>query len=124
MILRIVKRLFPDFEFSWLGREMRDNLPLEMNFMHEASNAARVAHNFESVPGTPLYIPKVFFSTKRTLTMEYIEGGKVNDKEYLAIHGIDRNRLSQELTKVFSEQVYIHGFFHADPHQGLYLAPD
>lgn len=100
---------------------MRMNLPLEMNFIHEASNAARVAHNFEeTVPNSPLYIPKVFSATKRTLVMEFIEGGKVNDKEFLAMHGIDRNKLSQELCKIFSEQVYIHGFFHADPHQGIY----
>lgn len=119
--LRIVKRIFPDFEFSWLGREMRENLPLEMNFMHEASNAARVTHNFESIPDSPLYIPRVLSSTKRTLVMEFIEGAKIDDKEYLAVHGIDRNKVSQELCKIFSEQVYIHGFFHADPHQGNLL---
>ncbi|CAG8702745.1 4009_t:CDS:2, partial [Acaulospora colombiana] len=115
--LRVVKRLFPDFEFSWLGREMRENLPLEMNFVHEASNAARVSHNFESVPNSPLYVPKVLSATKRTLVMEFVEGAKINDKDFLAIHGIDRNRVSQEIAKIFSEQVYIHGFFHADPHQ-------
>jgi hypothetical protein len=38
---------------------MRENLPLEMNFMHEASNSARVTHNFESVPNSPLYIPRL-----------------------------------------------------------------
>lgn len=97
---------------------MRENLPLEMNFMHEASNAARVTHNFESVPNSPLYIPRVLSSTKRTLVMEFIEGAKIDDKEYLAAHGIDRNTVSQELCKIFSEQVYIQGFFHADPHQG------
>jgi aarF domain-containing kinase len=119
IILQVVKRLFPDFEFSWLGREMRENLPLEMNFVHEASNAARVAHNFSSVTHSPLYIPKVLSATKRTLVMEFVEGAKINDKDFLATHGIDRNRVSQEISKIFSEQVYIHGFFHADPHQGL-----
>ena len=61
---------------------------------------------------------RVVSSTKRTLVMEFIEGAKIDDKEYLAKHGIDRNRVSQELCKIFSEQVYIHGYFHADPHAG------
>jgi len=120
IILRIVKKIFPDFEFSWLGREMKTNLPLEMNFVHEASNAARIAHNFEPVPNSALYIPKVLSATKRTLVMEYIEGAKIDDREFLAMHAIQRNRVSQELCKIFSEQVYNHGWFHADPHSGLY----
>lgn len=53
--------------------------------------------------------------------MEYIEGAKINDMEFLAVHGIDRNRVSQELCKIFSEQVYNHGWFHADPHRGNLL---
>ncbi|KAG8835312.1 hypothetical protein FRC17_004094 [Serendipita sp. 399] len=121
--LQIVKWLFPDFEFSWLGREMGENLPKEMNFVHEASNAARVAHNFESVPDTVLYIPRVLYATKRTMVMEYVEGKKCDENvhEYLRTHGIDRNEVSRELSKIFSEQVYIHGFFHADPHPGNLL---
>jgi aarF domain-containing kinase len=50
--------------------------------------------------------------------MEFIEGAKIDDKETLARLGINRNRVSQELCKIFSEQVYIHGYFHADPHAG------
>jgi aarF domain-containing kinase len=78
---------------------MKTNLPLEMNFVHEASNAARIAHNFESVPNSALYIPKVLSATKRTLVMEFIEGAKIDDREFLAMHGIQRNRVSQELCK-------------------------
>lgn len=122
-ILRVVKRLFPEFEFTWLGREMKENLPLEMNFVHEASNAARVSYNFENVENTALYIPKVISATKRVLIMEFIEGWRVSDIESSARHGIDRNQVSQELTKIFSEQVYIQGFFHADPHLGVLEIP-
>lgn len=31
-LLRLVKRVFPEFEFTWLGEEMEANLPLEMDF--------------------------------------------------------------------------------------------
>jgi hypothetical protein len=32
MMLRLVKAVFPSFEFTWLGEEMEQNLPLEMDF--------------------------------------------------------------------------------------------
>lgn len=31
-LLQLVKRFFPTFEFAWLGEEMEQNLPLEMDF--------------------------------------------------------------------------------------------
>jgi hypothetical protein len=66
-----VKYWFPEFEFSWLAEEMRENLPKEMNFTFEAANAVRTVENFENVK-TSLYIPEVYFSSKRVLIMEYI----------------------------------------------------
>lgn len=35
ILLKVVKRIFPTFEFEWLGDEMKENLPLEMDFVHE-----------------------------------------------------------------------------------------
>ncbi|KAG8724410.1 hypothetical protein FRC12_024320, partial [Ceratobasidium sp. 428] len=121
--LAFVKRYFPTFEFSWLGEEIATNLPLEMDFVHEAQNAAKVTENFSKIPKgkTSVYVPKVLRATPRTLVMEYVKGGRVDDLEYLASHNIDRNAVSQELSRAFSEMVYIHGFFHADPHPGNLL---
>ena len=82
-LLAWVKAIFPEFEFSWLADEMRQNLPLEMDFNHEAQNAARATADFAHLRKTTLYIPKVLQATKRTLVMEFIEGGRVDDLEYL-----------------------------------------
>ncbi|KAF8319580.1 ABC1 family-domain-containing protein [Cantharellus anzutake] len=116
-----VKRVFPEFEFSWLGEEVRTNLPLELNFLQEADNTSRVKANFADVKHTSLYIPEVLSATKRTLVMEFISGARVDDLDYLARHKIDRNQVSQELSRIFSTMVYLHGFFHADPHAGNLL---
>lgn len=59
-----VKKLFPEFEFTWLGEEMRENLPKELNFVHEAANAERLDSDFKNIK-TSLYIPKVLFASKR-----------------------------------------------------------
>jgi aarF domain-containing kinase len=38
---------------------------------------------------------------------------QVDDLAYLAQHHIDRNRVAQEIQRIFSQMVYINGFFHA-----------
>ncbi|KZO98931.1 ABC1-domain-containing protein [Calocera viscosa TUFC12733] len=116
-----VKALFPNFEFSWLGEEMQENLPLEMDFSHEAGNARRAIEDFKMEKQTTLYIPRVLWANRRSMVMEYIEGARVDDLPFLAKHGIDRNRVSQELSRIFSQMVYLKGFFHADPHPGNLL---
>ena len=112
-----MKHWFPEFEFTWLGEEMRENLPKEMDFVHEARNAERATEDFKGIR-TSLYIPDVLFSSKRVLVMEYIQGGRVDDLEYLDAHAIDRNRVAVELSKIFSRMVHLSGWFHADPHPG------
>ncbi|KAG8213890.1 ABC1 family-domain-containing protein [Butyriboletus roseoflavus] len=115
-----IKYWFPEFEFTWLAEEMRENLPKEMDFVHEASNARRAMADFERV-STSLYIPDVISATKRVLIMEFIQGARVDDLGYLAEQGIDRNKVALELTRVFSRMVFLNGYFHADPHPGNLL---
>ncbi|KAH0827818.1 ABC1-domain-containing protein [Lanmaoa asiatica] len=107
-----IKYWFPEFEFTWLGEEMRENLPKEMDFVREASNARQAMADFDHV-STSLYIPEVISATKRVLIMEFIQGARVDDLGYLAEQGIDRNKVALELTRVFSRMVFLNGYFHA-----------
>lgn len=40
-------------------------------------------------------VPKIHWdlSTKRVLTMDFVEGGQVNDRQYMTEHGIDVNEV-------------------------------
>jgi len=107
-----VKYWFPEFEFTWLGEEMRQNLPKEMDFVHEARNTARAVADFKDIK-TSLYIPEVISANKRILVMEYIQGGRVDDLAYLAKNNIDRNKVALELTRIFNQMVFLNGWFHA-----------
>lgn len=115
-----IKYWFPEFEFTWLGEEMRENLPREMDFVHEARNTAHAVADFENIK-TSLYIPEVISANKRVLIMEYIQGGRVDDLAYLSKHNIDRNKVALELTRIFNRMVFMNGWFHADPHPGNLL---
>jgi len=44
-----IKYWFPEFEFRWLGEEMRGSLPTEMDFSHEAQNAQRSSSDFKII---------------------------------------------------------------------------
>ncbi|KAL7422830.1 hypothetical protein Q5752_002126 [Cryptotrichosporon argae] len=118
----LVKWVFPEFEFGWLGEEMNEMLPVEMDFTAEAANSARCRANFVPLRGkTSLYLPEILWAEKRVLVMEYIDGARIDDLAYLRDHAIDRNQVSQELARVFSQMVYLDGYFHADPHHGNLL---
>lgn len=107
---------------------MRENLPKEMDFQHEARNAERAEEDFLDVR-TSLYIrtcnkrnamssltssiAKIVDARKRVLMMEYIRGGRVDDRQYLADHDIDRNTVSIELARIFAQMVHMNGWFHA-----------
>lgn len=69
-MLRVVKYFFPSFEFTWLGEEMEANLPLEMDFRHEAANAARAAAGHAGLKRTTLVVPEVKWARKRVMVME------------------------------------------------------
>ena len=45
-MVRGVAWLFPEFSFIWLAEETKKNLPLELDFVHEAKNCERVAKMF------------------------------------------------------------------------------
>lgn len=108
--INAVRYFFPDFEFSWLGEEMNEMLPLEMDFRHEATNARQTMEEFAHLKGkSSIYIPEVLWADRRCMVMEYIEGARVDDLVYLKDHSIDRNQVSQELSRIFSQMVYLNG---------------
>ena len=120
-LVEFVKKAFPDFEFDWLAAEMRESLPRELNFIHEAENARKVAENFKR--NAVLKIPKVFWADRRVLCMEckyynsktfgtnmaVIEGGKIDNLDYMNKYGINVRSISYELTKAYSEMIFLHG---------------
>ena len=60
-------------------------------------------------------------STKRVITMEWIEGCRVNDKAALLQASIRPQDVAVLLLDAFAEMTYVHGFVHGDPHPGNIL---
>ncbi|KAJ3366360.1 putative aarF domain-containing protein kinase 1 [Allomyces arbusculus] len=115
--VKMVKRLFPDFEFGWLADEMRDNLPCELDFNYEAKNAEIVESNFRGSDRL-VAVPKVYWVKPRLMCMEFVEGKRIDDLDYMRQHQIDPSQVAVELNRIFSEMIFYHGFLHSDPHPG------
>uniref|UniRef100_A0A1A8HIP6 AarF domain-containing protein kinase 1 n=1 Tax=Nothobranchius korthausae TaxID=1143690 RepID=A0A1A8HIP6_9TELE len=96
-LVKAVHWLFPDFAFMWLVEEAKKNMPLELDFLNEGHNAERVASLLSHFPF--LKVPMIHWdlSTKRILTMEFVEGGQVDDRDYMKKHNIDVNKISENL---------------------------
>jgi predicted unusual protein kinase regulating ubiquinone biosynthesis (AarF/ABC1/UbiB family) len=90
----------------------------EIDYLNEAKNLGRFRENFAG--DDFVTTPHVVWdrSTRRVLTLEDVSNIKVNDVDGLIAAGIDPNAVAAELARVTFQQIFVHGFFHADPHPG------
>ena len=104
--------------------EFAKTIKKELNFNLEALNLKRFYFNFRS--NTSIKVPKLYenLSTKRVLTMEYINGIKISDKEKLIKKGYSLKEITKKGFDLICEQIFIHRFFHADPHPGNLMVYD
>ena len=115
-----LKRWFPDYDLTWLSKELELSLPQELDFNLEAENAIRARHYFANrYRYRQLVIPNVLWAKRRILVMEYVTGHRVDDLAYLDACGIDRDDVSASLARIFNEMIFGRGApLHCDPHAG------
>ena len=91
---------------------------LELDLRLEAAAISEMAQNTED--DKDFRVPKVDWqrSGRSLLTMEWIDGIKISDKEKLEKAGYDLPRLATKLMRIFLRQALYYGFFHADMHPG------
>jgi ubiquinone biosynthesis protein len=119
---RIYERFDPQpMELSPLVAELAKYISYELDFRREAASADRVRALFDG--DESVKIPRVYpaFSTARVMTMEFVSGIKVDDKERLLAEGFDPGLVMQNVMRVFVRMIMGAGFFHADPHPGNLL---
>ncbi|MCK4518603.1 MAG: hypothetical protein KAU12_00650 [Candidatus Omnitrophica bacterium] len=104
--------------------EFRKTILKEVDFNREARNIDIFRRNFKD--NEKVCFPAVFhdLSTKKILTIEQIKGIKISDVEKINKSGLDRKQLAINGANVVLKQVFIDGFFHADPHPGNIFAID
>ncbi|MBX7206333.1 MAG: AarF/ABC1/UbiB kinase family protein [Bacteroidia bacterium] len=106
-------------------KALNKSMNRELNFLLETNNIIRFQEIFKDEP--LVYTPVVYtrFSTRRVITMEYVSGTKINQVQKLRDSGVNLHELAKKGLFLYFEQIFKHGFFHADPHPGnVLIMPD
>lgn len=114
-----------DYDTIALVEEFAYRLRNELDYTIEGNNADTFRRNFTGDTG--IYVPRVYWqwTSKHVLTMERLNGIKVNDLAALDAAGIDRHAVAGNAVRLILREVFEFGFFHADPHPGNVLVlPD
>jgi len=147
-----VKILRPDIEkrftkdlslFAWLARvaerhseearrlrltkiveKVQETVLREMDLRLEAAAAAELADNMAGANGYRLPVVEWERTSRRVLTLEWIDGIRLADKDQLEAAGHDLPKLGETVVQVFLTQALRDGFFHADLHQGNLIVQD
>jgi ubiquinone biosynthesis protein len=96
----------------------------ELDYTYEGTQMERMGRDVAQNPRVS--IPKVYWelTTSRVLTMDRVYGTKIDRIDELKARGIDLKQTAENLIEVFFEQVFLHGFFHGDPHPGNLFVND
>ena len=94
----------------------------EMDYINEANNAEKFKELHSD--NNKIAVPKIYreATSRRVLTMEWIDGIKLTNIEAVKKLGIDPNDMVEIGVSCSLQQLIEHGFFHADPHPGNILA--
>ena len=116
------KKFFKDFDYDFIIKDMKKNVPQELDFTIEAYNAITIRKLFSD--NKKIKVPYVYqdLSNKKVMTMEFVEGINIDHKQRLVDAGISPKEASELLADCFSRQIFEFGFIHADPHSGNVFA--
>lgn len=126
--LRMVKPLamkimnLSEGDFNLYMDEVKDRLLEETNYELELSRSVEISEACEKQVEN-IYFPKYYkeFSSKRIITMDWIDG--MHLKEFLETNPSQeiRNKIGQTLWNFYDFQVHDLKMVHADPHPGNFL---
>ncbi|KAK6145045.1 hypothetical protein DH2020_021865 [Rehmannia glutinosa] len=97
----------------------------ELNYVQEGQNARRFKKLYADKED--VLVPDIFwdFTSGKVLTMEWVEGVKLNEQDAVERQGLNVLDLVNTGIQCSLRQLLEYGYFHADPHPGNLLAtPD
>lgn len=90
----------------------------ELDFTQEMRAAERMFKNFSKTPDVVIPRPHPRWSTRRMLVMDLIEGVPLKSKLGVDTVTPESRALAHTLMECAYNQIFVHGFFHGDPHPG------
>jgi predicted unusual protein kinase regulating ubiquinone biosynthesis (AarF/ABC1/UbiB family) len=117
-----------DYEIKALAEEFTKALQAELDFMREASFTDQLRRNLANsrwFDSKQLVVAEINWdlTTEKLMVMEWLDGvpllsATLKSDENGKNPAMQRGAITTLLFRAFFQQVYIDGFFHADPHPG------
>lgn len=120
-IASIVQRRSPwgrIYQFVDTVDELAESIQNELDFTAEGRNAEQLRQRYKH--SDEVIFPRVYwsFTSRRVLTLEFLEGTKLGDPQALREIGASPRLVAETVVRNVLKQIFVDGFFHADPHPG------
>ena len=105
--------------------EISKAIRAELDYAAEARQAEKFQQQCRQLKD--VLVPDIYwdYTTRRVMTMQYMEGISLSDRARLDREQIDKKALARQLTDLIIHQILIEGLFHGDPHPGnILVLPD
>ncbi len=112
------------YQLKEIVNEFSKSLKAEVDYLNEGRNSEKIAKQYQQ--SEKVQVPKVYWqhSSSRVLTMEFVEGVKLNDNQKIDDLGFNRKVIAERIVETMFQQIFLHGFFHGDPHPGNLLVTE
>jgi predicted unusual protein kinase regulating ubiquinone biosynthesis (AarF/ABC1/UbiB family) len=118
MLLSLHKRFDPAIDTSEIATEISARIREELDYELEASHMGLYGRIFENDPLIRVPSVRPELSTKRLLTMTWLEGGRLLD--YKTRPQEERNTITRAMFRAWWFPFSHYGVIHGDPHLGNY----
>ncbi|MBD2538396.1 AarF/ABC1/UbiB kinase family protein [Coleofasciculus sp. FACHB-1120] len=118
----------PDIDIVALANEFSNALLAELDFTQEANFTNQLRRNLSTsrwFDPKQVVIPEIIWqlTTQKLLVLEWLDGVPLLEANFEQINdgkspSDQRRDITRLLCRVFFQQLYLDGFFHADPHPG------
>ncbi|MDH4183162.1 MAG: AarF/ABC1/UbiB kinase family protein, partial [Nitrospinota bacterium] len=96
----------------------------ELDYNREARNVMNLFEEFEGDPTVKIPYVREDLTTGKVLIMEWMEGISFQKIAKKTPEGVDPQKLAQKGAEIFLKMIFVHGFYHADPHPGNLMLCD
>lgn len=111
-----------DYDVVALAKEFTNAVKAELDFTKEAGYTDQLRRNLSKsrwFDQQKLDIPTIYWelTTEKLLVMEWLDGSPILESSVI-ISDKQRQAITTILFRAFFQQIFVDGFFHADPHPG------
>lgn len=119
-LAKLAERLedFRQYQPTGVVKELSRTLKRELDFNREHRNLVQFRSIFRNYQRLVIPKPIAKLSTDKVLTMTALNGVKLSELKTSAHQFQDLEDFARRGANIYLEMIFIHGFYHADPHPG------